>query len=83
MVWVVMAVVSRSETVSIAIFEVRLLLDLAVAVVVRLVEGEEFGSLVLSALTPASLTCHVAEIRAMALYRTSDERILTFGHQLA
>jgi hypothetical protein len=38
-----MAVVNRSETVSIAIFEVRLLLDLVVAAVVRLVEGEEFG----------------------------------------
>lgn len=48
-----MAVVSRSKTPLTAIFEVRLLLDSAVAAVVRLLEGEEFGSLVLSASTPA------------------------------
>jgi hypothetical protein len=48
-----MAVVNRSETASIAIFVVRLLLDSAVAVVVRLLEGEEFGSLILSVSTPA------------------------------
>jgi hypothetical protein len=48
-----MAVVNRSETASIAIFVVRLLLDSAVVAVVRLSEGEEFGSLVLSVSTPA------------------------------
>lgn len=48
-----MAAANRSETASIVIFAVRLLLDSMLGVVARLLEGEEFGSRALSTLTPA------------------------------